>query len=203
MASKGERGNKLKRFRVGSDDKGIQCERCDNIVADRIECSGCQLEYCLKCANISEGLYRCTLEGGLENFLWSCKSCRATFPSIQNISEVLKDIQKNTDKRIESLESRVSSIENKTTEVIQDQIQKMKVEVIDSVKDGLDKLVDSRAREIEDRKRREMNLIVFNLVEHRSPSGEENKKRDEENIKRLSASLGLENPQYLTCFRLG
>ena len=32
-----------------------------------------------------------------------------------------------------------------------------------------------------------MNLIVFNIVEYRSPNGEENKKKDEENIKNLSA----------------
>ena len=55
------------------------------------------------------------------------------------------------------MERRVSSIENSTTEVIQNQIVQMKSEVIDRVKDGLDKLVDSRAREIEDRKRRAMN----------------------------------------------
>ena len=85
--------------------------------------------------------------------MWSWKSCSTTFPSIQNISEVLKDIQKNTDRTIGSLESRVSSIENSTTEVIQNQILQMRSEVIDSVKDGLDKHVDSRAREIEDRKK--------------------------------------------------
>ena len=42
----------------------------------------------------------CILEKELENFMLSCKSCRGTFPSIQNMSEVLKDMKKNTDGRI-------------------------------------------------------------------------------------------------------
>ena len=42
-----------------------------------------------------------------------------------------------------------------------------------------------------------MNLIFFNLVEYRSPNGEEIKKKDEEKLKKLSASLGLENPHVL------
>ena len=79
----------------------------------------------------------------------------------------------------------------------------VKSEVIDSVKENLNKLVDERTREIEDRKRRDNNLVLFNLSEHRSQIGEENKRRDEANFKDLSASLGLDNPQIQLCFRLG
>ena len=146
----------------------------------------------------------------MEDFKWSCKSCKATFPSLENISCVLKDIQKKkkkkkkkTDRRIASLEERVTNVESKTTKTIKTSIEEMKSEVKEGVKDNLDKLVDARTKEIEDRKRREGNLVLFNLPENRSPRGEENKKYDEENFRELSHSLDLENPQEQICFRLG
>ena len=79
----------------------------------------------------------------------------------------------------------------------------MKSEVIGSLKESKDKLVDARSKEIEDRKRRESNLVLFNLPEHRTPSGDETKRRDETDFMRLSDSLGLENTQVKICFRLG
>ena len=204
-ANRAERGYQSKRYRVGSDESEaeIQYQRCDNIVVERIACSGCKLEYCLECANVSKTLFSLIIEGELEDFKWSCRSCKATFPSLENISYVLGDIQKTTDKRITSLEERVTHFERNTSETIKDSIENMKSEVIDSVKENLNKLVDERTREIEDRKRRDNNLVLFNLSEHRSQIGEENKRRDEANFKDLSASLGLDNPQIQLCFRLG
>ena len=69
----------------------------------------------------------------------------------------------------------------------------MKSEVIVSLKENIDKFVDARSKEIEDRKRRESNLVLFYLPEHRTSSGDENKKRDKADFMRLSHSLGLEN----------
>ena len=53
MANQGDMGNQIKRLRVGSNEIEMQCQRCDKIVTDRIECSGCKLEYCIYCANIT------------------------------------------------------------------------------------------------------------------------------------------------------
>ena len=61
----------------------------------------------------------------MENFMWSCRSCRATFPSLENISCVLKDIQKPTDKTLESLDARVTNVERNTDGMIKDSIENM------------------------------------------------------------------------------
>ena len=112
-------------------------------------------------------------------FPHSCRSCKATFPSLENISYVLNDIQNTTGKRITRLKERVTIFETNASETIKESIENMKSEVIDSVKKNLNKLVDTRTREIEDRKRRDHNLVLFNLPEHRSQSGEEKKRRNE------------------------
>ena len=54
----------------------------------------------------------------------------------------------------------------------------MKGEVIDSVKEDLNRLVDARSRELEDRKRRDNNIVLFNVPEHRSRKWEQNKKEE-------------------------
>ena len=41
----------------------------------------CKLDNCLKCA-----LFEYLTQGEMEDFLWSCKSCKATFPSLDNIT---------------------------------------------------------------------------------------------------------------------
>ena len=46
-------------------------------------------------------------------------------------------------------------------------------------------------------------MVLFNVPEHRSRNGEENKRNDEANLKDISSSLGLDNPQIQLCFRLG
>ena len=42
----------------------------------------------------------------------------------------------------------------------------MKKDIVVEIKQNINKLVDQRSKELEDRKRREMNLVIFNLKEH-------------------------------------
>ena len=64
-------------------------------------------------------------------------------------------------------------------------------------------MVDTRNRELEDRKRREMNITIFNLLEHDSDSGSDNKRADESDVRTISANLGLENLCITMTYRLG
>ena len=83
------------------------------------------------------------------------------------------------------------------------QVSKMKDEIIDSLKEDINKVVDTRNRELEDRKRREMNITIFNLLEHDSDSGSDNKRADESDVRTISANLGLENLCITMTYRLG
>ena len=89
----------LKRLRQDSNDEEVMCHR-----SDRVMCTGCKLNFCLRCANISATLWERITKAELDNFLWSCKSCRVTFPSLDNISKVLGDIQTTSNSRMEKFD---------------------------------------------------------------------------------------------------
>ena len=114
----------------------------------------------------------------------------ASFPSLENISQVLTEIQSSNDKRMTTLETKVSQIEIKTQEAIQSSITDMKNETIESMKEDVNQFVDSRNRELEDRRRREQNVTIFNMPEHTAREGQTNKDLDEAVEQNISSSLG-------------
>ena len=86
-------GNVSKRLRIGSDETETGCQKCSHIIHESISFSDCKLSYCLKCAKIRETLYNCIKSGEMDQFMWSCASCKATFPSLENITTVLTDLR--------------------------------------------------------------------------------------------------------------
>lgn len=195
--------NQLKRIRIGSDEQDIECQKCSRVIKESITCSGCKLGYCLKCAKISEALYKCIQSGEMEQFMWSCTSCRATFPSLENITSALTDLRKSNDERFGDLENRVKQIEEGNCQEIQSSVSAMKEDILRSLREDVENLVDTRTKELDDRKKRDFNVLFFNLPEHRLQSSEENKKADEDDVMSLSRHLGLENLQMVAWFRLG
>ena len=49
----------LKRLRQDSDDQEVLCQRCEYLTKDRLVCSGCKLNFCLKCANVGTNAWQC------------------------------------------------------------------------------------------------------------------------------------------------
>ena len=54
----------------------------------------------------------------------------------------------------------------------------MNTEIIESLQTNIESLADSRTKELGDRKRRETNLVLFNVPEHRYPRADDNKMQD-------------------------
>ena len=186
----------LKRMRVASSDEEVMCQKCDIVVKESIICSGCKLNYCLRCTQVNQSLFDIIHSGELENFMWSYRSCRATFPSLENVTSVVQDIQKKRYVRMNRLEERMSSIENQSYLRIRECMANVNHEILEELKGDINDMVDVRTKEMEERKRRENNLVLFNLSEHREASGIDNKRKDEEDVRSLCASLGLENVNF-------
>ena len=89
------------------------------------------------------------MTGEMDSFHWNCKSCISSFPSLENITGVLQEIKATYDGRMTNIESRMDRFEEKT-----EQVREMKDDIVDSLKGELSLLVDSRCRELDDRKRR-------------------------------------------------
>lgn len=192
-----------KRSRQDSSDPETNCQKCDKIIKDKIMCQGCKLDYCLACAKITPTMFECMVQGEMEDFYWSCRSCKATMPSLDNITVLLKDMQKESNERMARLESRVGVLESGAKEAIQGSVSSMKQDIISSLKEDINKLVDTRHVELEERKRRETNIVLFNLPEHNSPVGLTNKHADERDVNEISRYLGQESLNVITLFRLG
>ena len=139
----------------------------------------------------------------MDSFHWNCKSCSSSFPSLENITGALKNIQATYEGRMTNIESRMDTFEEKAERLIVDNVQVMKDDIIESIKGEVNQLVDNRSRELDDRKRRELNLAIFNLPEHRNRSGRENKTDDELDFSNICADLRLSNVSIQTSLRLG
>lgn len=200
------KGQVNKRIRQGSTEDectSFSCQKCNSEVQDKINCTGCKLNYCLNCAGISQVLYQCMKNGELVNFHWTCDCCKSMFPTLENIAGAVHDIQNKHDQRMKTLEDRMDKLETATKDEIKSSIVDMKSDILDSLKVDLDSIVDKRNRELEDRKRRELNITVFNLEEHSNQTGLENKAQDEEDIRRICSSIGVEEVEIVTFYRLG
>ena len=171
--------DRIKRQR---EDSLSCCQKCDEIMDEDIVCSGHKLHYCLECAEISQNLYQCISKGDLANFHYNCASYRSTFPSLENITGVLKDIQTKDD---ESIENRMDDLKRNTSNEIRSNTDSMKEDILNGIKGDIDKLVDKRNKEMEDRRRRDQNLVFFNLPEHSHNLGSENKNADESDVNKI------------------
>lgn len=124
-------------------------------------------------------------------------------PSLENISKVLQDISTQHESRLSTVEQRLDTIEDNTQKTVKDCVSKMKTDIINIIKGDIDKLVDTRNREFQNRRRREIIVTVFNLPDQNKATGSENKREDELDIIGISTMLGWENLNIMTSFRLG
>lgn len=99
-----------------------------------------------------------------------------------------------------SFEARVTRIEKNTQEDIKLNVQSLKGDIIDSIKSDVNKLVDNRNKTLEDRRRRDHNVVFFNLPEHNSSMVTENKTKDESDVNNTASHLGLDNISITTAY---
>lgn len=115
--------------RQDSSDPETNCQKCDKTIKDKIMCQGCKHDYCLACAKISPTMFECMVQGEIEDFYWSCRSCKATMPSLDNITIILKNMQKESNERMTKLESRVGVLEMGAKEAIQGTVSSMRQDI--------------------------------------------------------------------------
>ena len=125
------------------------------------------------------------------------------FPTLENIAVNLQDTQSKHEHRMSTLEDRKNRFESNAKMEIQSNISNMKEGMLNELKPDINTLVDNRSRELEDRKRRELNITLFNLKEHNNAAGIDYKREDEEDFVNICSCLGLNNVQLTTTFRLG
>ncbi|MES9881525.1 MAG: hypothetical protein ABW185_11650 [Sedimenticola sp.] len=101
------------------------------------------------------------------------------------------------------IEDRMDRMEINNREHITHEIGRTKENMLQDMRKDINKMVDERSNELNDRRNREMNIVVFNLEEGRNASGEENKEYDKQAMKEITESLGVTDLEILTLYRLG
>lgn len=167
------------------------------------ECQGCKLNFCLKCSGLTEGTFVLFAEGKLEGFLWTCRSCTNTLPSLRSITDTLQEIKQLHDTRMGNLESKVDKMETEITEKVTASMKDVKTEITQEIKSSVRQLVDERNKEMDDRRRRETNLIFFNIPEQLTQIVEDENKQDEADMRTFCRELGLEDIDINVIYRLG
>lgn len=155
------------------------------------------------CTGLSAGAFELVRNNELPDFRWMCKSCKNVAPTLNEINEKLENINTRQEQRLSTLEDKVASISRSNKENIGQQIEKVRYELTQNVKNDINKMVDDRCRENADRDRRKLNVVVFNLVEGRSDIGLENKDFDTQSITHIANKLGIDNLQIEAIYRLG
>ena len=190
-----------KRQRPGSRED-LVCGKCDQEVdLNDLSCSGCKIIFCQKCTGLSKPVYACVRSGELSDFMWSCRSCKSTIPTLENISSSLKDIQTSNVIRFGQIEERLEKVELNTGK---EALDKMKEDITSEVSNNIATAVDDRLKEYEDQRKRELNIILFRLPEKHDESGNTRKEKDYEDLVQIARALGLkEDLDITTQFRLG
>ena len=198
--------NARKRSRPGSDCEVCpQCETQIKPEVDHLVCIHCGLSFCISCTSISKKQFDLISTPGL-NLSWTCPTCRYTLPTLLRLDSSLADIKKNNDERLTKLELDMAEmdikLEAKLETCTNEKLVKIKQDIEKSLTDHLDRKIDMRIREHDDRKTRSSNLMVYNLPESNNTIPKERKLSDESLIKQIATNLGIEI-DMLNGFRIG
>ena len=155
------------RKRIRPDQSPTICTKCEAAIftSINIHCSNCKRPFCSKCTGINEALLQLMTEAENNGITWTCTSCKSTAPTLDNISSTLHHMCLQNDQRINSIEGRVSHLENNTKEIVSEEITNNKQELVGLMREDIVAIVDERNRELDDRRSKESNIILFNVPE--------------------------------------
>lgn len=74
-----------------------------------------------------------------------------------------------------NIETRMSNIEENTKGEIQNNVQNMKDDIISQLRGDIPSIVVDQTKEIDERRKRENKLVIFNLLEAQHSTNLENK----------------------------
>ena len=146
-------------------------------------------------------------EDTLQNFMWTCNSCKQNFPSLTGISAQLKSIEDTTYKRLSKLEDDVHDMKTGLDEKIRGEVKTIKPSLIEEIKQDIKSTLQDDVRmvvrEIEDQKTRAMNLIFFNVPESEDKNNIVRNEYDHSLINEVCTLIKIQEPDIKIAFRLG
>lgn len=205
---------------VGKDlEEPWTCEDCNKVFSDPdaklLECQRCKNHFCIRCLKKSKNEYDVLSRS---DTMWFCTKCK---PNVEeniatgfNIESMCNKILLMFESRIKAVEDQVQNKcdESRVRDIVQDEISKVQNS---ATQESLTSNIESKSKvevtncvmdEIQERKMREKNIIIFGLPECDSENKQERDKHDQDEIKEIFAAskirLDIEEP-IKTSRRLG
>ena len=178
-----------------------------------MNCDSCENWVCLKCANMPQSLYLELQKHADESdntalINWYCKICKGLASDMKTINTNVLELKKSNEERLNRMEDKISNLEKSVKDTVRQEVEVVRDELSNSVQKNLSetvsKLVDTRLKEMEDRKNRASNMIFFNVPSLEDPTPTVRKEHDIFMIKQLFNEIFPEETFLVTtCFRLG
>ena len=221
MINKGKKGGRkgsTSKASVSENDTSWMCEECGKLFKSEndklLECEYCEKHYCIKCLKYKSGEYEAMQKPGC---MWFCMKCK---PKVEKNILQEKTIEEKCATYCQMVNQRIDEVEkkletkcdvNEVKEIVKQamgtQETTNKQPASSSTTNEDRSVLDDTVKEIQDRKDRETNFIVFNAPEPNTNVKETRVKEDVELIRGLCndvCSLDI-NPQndILEVIRLG
>ena len=185
-----------------------ECKKCEKVFrepdAKLLECQRCRDHYCIKCLNKTKTEYEILAKS---DTMWFCIVCRQIIEehiiTDLKIEERCKEIMEQYEGRISNLEKAMDEKcdETRVRELVNEEINKVKENIERDENDPeplpipqtqkKEETINTVMDEINERKARENNLIIFGLEELKSETKQERLEHDDQQVKQLFADCKI------------
>ena len=143
---------------------------------------------------------------GLNGFKWVCKLDERSLPTLKDMSSTLSEIKQGNNERFDSIDRRINEVESSIGVKVQDEVAELKEKLKFELSDEIDKKLELRLKEENERRFREMNLVLFNVPTSTDKNTEIRKQYDLDIVVSLFQAVvkdeAMKEPMIKNCFRL-
>lgn len=199
-------------------DRPTACQLCHTLEQGKksLVCKRCKKNYCIACLKKDEVEY-VILQKQATGIMWFCPSCEESVEKSIAVEQLIEErcqlVTQRFEERLLELESKM---ERKFADIIQERLKDVEKDTApapswaDMVKNAAPKEMkslayDSVLSELDERKSREKNIILFGLKEAGLDTGEERQQKDMETVRDVfkTCKVRTNSDSFARVIRLG
>ncbi|KAH3751231.1 hypothetical protein DPMN_185783 [Dreissena polymorpha] len=175
---------------IDEDSPGLRCDVCKHCV-------------CLDCAKLPLSFYQELVKlGDHRNEIdWICRVCKYFKSDLKSIGTTLNDLKQYSDARLTNFEDRLLKLESSVKVTVREEVEHVKSSISETLKkdlveslkrdltESIESVVETRIREVDDRRNRSNNLLIFKLKASDSLDLEVRITHDMDLVQKLYTSL--------------
>jgi hypothetical protein len=166
----------------------VKCPKCNQDIDEEgnsLMCEFCETWVCGPCSRVPQAVYDVlNATPDTQNFLWVCDNCKGDIPSLTSMKQALETNTKTVKRKIDKA-------------LGSEEIKKL-------VAGEVEKVIDDRLLEKDDRMQRETNLMVFKMRELNDPDSKKRQEHDENKFNDLCRNvLEVGDIEVRKIFRIG